>query len=90
MTDSKAELFANSELLVNPMGYWPSFHDATVKEAFREGDVCRVLVHVFEMTDTVDSTGHLVLTKHHLVTIECPASWSARCRRTTLVIVCSA
>lgn len=69
MADSKADLFANSELLVNPMGYWPSFHDANVKEAHRESDVCRVLIHVFEITDQVDSTGYLVLTKHHLVTI---------------------
>jgi len=69
MTDSKAELFANSDLLLSPMGYWPSFHDANVKEALREGDVCQVFVHVFEITDKVDSTGYLVLTKHHLVTI---------------------
>jgi hypothetical protein len=69
MTDSEADLFDNSELLVSPMGYWPSFHDANVKEARREGDVCRVLVHVFEITDKVDPAGYLVLTKHHLVTI---------------------
>ena len=69
MADFRAELFENSELLVSPMGYWPSFHDANVKDARREGDVCRVLVHVFEITDKVNSAGYLVLTKHHLVTI---------------------
>jgi hypothetical protein len=69
MADVEADLFENSDLLVSPMGYWPSFHDANVKEALREGDVCRVLIHVFEITDKVDPTGHLVLTKHHLVTI---------------------
>jgi hypothetical protein len=67
--ERSADLFEHSELLVGPMGHWPSFHDATVKDARREGDVCRVLLHVFEITDTVDSAGYFVLTHHHLVTI---------------------
>ena len=87
MADSEADLFENSDLLVSPMGYWPSFHDANVKEALLEGDVCRVLVHVFEITDEVAPSGYLVLTKHHLVTIrmsriaECtlPANYQSDC-----------
>jgi hypothetical protein len=51
------------------MGYWPSFHDANVKEVVRQGESCRVVVHVFEMTAKVDSNGYFVLTKHHLVAI---------------------
>jgi len=70
MVETSAELFANSASLVGAIGYWPSFHDANVKEVRREGDVCRVLVHVFETTDKIDSKGGIVLAKHHLVTIQ--------------------
>jgi hypothetical protein len=87
MVETNAELFANSAVLLDPMGYWPSFHDATVKEVRREGDACWVSVHVFEMADDVDSKGNLVLTKHHLVTLrmsgiaECtvPANYRSDC-----------
>ena len=40
------------------------------KDVRRSGDVCRASVHVFEMTNKIDSNGYYVLTKHHLVTIE--------------------
>jgi hypothetical protein len=69
-TETNAELLANSDLLVGVMGYWPSFHDANVKKVLREFDACRALIHVFEMTDEVDSKGYCVLTKHHLVAIQ--------------------
>jgi hypothetical protein len=70
MADNSARFFANSDLLVNAMGRWPSFHDAKLKSVLRGGDFCRALLHVFQMTDKVDSKGYSVLTKHHLVTIE--------------------
>ena len=70
MAESSAPLFANSDLLVNAMGRWPSFHDAKVKNVVREGDSCRAQLNVFEMTNKVDSNGYFVLTKHHLVTIQ--------------------
>ena len=70
MSESHAELFGNSGILVDALGDWPSFHDADVKQALRDGDVCRVSLHVFEITDQVRADGHLVLTKHHLVEIE--------------------
>jgi hypothetical protein len=70
MALSSASLFANSNRLVKAMGRWPSFHDAKVKSVQRSGDVCRAVLHVFEMTDKVDSKGYFVLTKHHLVTIQ--------------------
>ena len=87
MVETNPELVANSDLLVNAMGHWPSFHDANVKEVRREGDACRASIHVFEMTDKVGSDGYLVLTKHHLVAIqmsgiaECtlPANYKSDC-----------
>jgi hypothetical protein len=70
MDETSPNLFENGNRLVEAMGHWPSFHDANVKEAVREGDNCRVLVHMFETTKDVDSAGYLVLVKHHLVTIQ--------------------
>src|SRR5689334_5463191 len=69
MAETDAEWFANSHLLVSAMGRWPSFHDANVKTAVREGDAWHVVIHVFEITNEADAAGYLVLTKHHLVTM---------------------
>lgn len=64
---SQSFQIGNKQLLVNAMGYWPSFHDANVLSASREGDQCEVLIHVFKMTNQVDERGYFVLTKHHRV-----------------------
>ena len=70
MTQDPKDVFENSELLVKAMGRWPSFHDAEVKEVTREQSDLRVQIHVFEMTNQVDSKGYYVLAKHHLVTLQ--------------------
>jgi hypothetical protein len=63
------ELFSNGASLARAMGRWPSFHDANVKSVRREGDVCIISVHVFEMTSRVDANGFYELRNHHLVTL---------------------
>jgi hypothetical protein len=52
------------------MGYWPSFHDADVLSASRDGDRCVAILHVFQMTNEVDERGYFVLTRHHRVHLE--------------------
>ena len=64
-----SQLVKSGKSLVEAMGYWPSFHDANVMEASRDGDTFSVTVHLFAMTDQVDAAGYYVLEKHHLVTI---------------------
>ena len=59
----------NGQALVEAMGYWPSFHDANVLEAEQDTDTYSVTVHLFAMTDQVDSAGYFVLEKHHRVKI---------------------
>jgi hypothetical protein len=67
LDESKLPPVENGELLVNAMGYWPSFHDAHVLSASLEGGRCEVLIYVFRMTDQVDDRGYFVLTGHHRV-----------------------
>lgn len=55
---------------MNAMGHWPSFHDSHVLSAAVEGDICRVTVFVFLMTDRVNDRGCFVLTNHHKVYFE--------------------
>jgi|SRR6476660_299099 len=69
MSETVSDLFLNGSALVSAMGRWPSFHDAKVIRAVRDSESCIVSLHVFEMTNAVDSAGYFVLTKHHLVTI---------------------
>ena len=64
-----SQLVENGSSLVQAMGYWPTFHDAKVLEAFREADTFSVTVHLFAMTDQVDSAGYYILERHHLVKI---------------------
>ena len=64
-----SQLVENGSALVEAMGYWPTFHDANVQEASREADTFSVTVHLFAMTDQVDSAGYYILEKHHLVKI---------------------
>jgi hypothetical protein len=61
------DLIQAGHVLVNAMGYWPSFHDAEVAEVSRTSDSCTVSIHVFENTDQIDSAGYFVLRNHHLV-----------------------
>lgn len=70
MPPSGADLLTNGRSLVEAMGVWPSFHDARVQWARIEGDTCRIVIHVFRMTDPSDARGYAVLTEHHLVEIE--------------------
>jgi len=64
----------NQELLIQRFGRWPSFHDAEIVRARfdREGVDAPYMecdIHVFEMTDEVDSRGCYVLKNHTLVTL---------------------
>ena len=62
-------LVTNGEKLVEAMGYWPSFHDANVLEVSRCPGSFSTTIHVFSMTDQVDTAGYYILEKHHLVTL---------------------
>ena len=70
MDDDTSQLVTNSHLLVQAMGFWPSFHDANLLSAVRGRDTCRALAHVHEPTSEVDANGYSVLRGHHLVTLE--------------------
>lgn len=59
----------NRELLVEAMGAWPTFHDAHVLSASRDGERCEALLYVFRMTNQVDDRGYFVLTDHHRVSL---------------------
>ncbi len=63
------ELVDQSELLVQAMGRWPSFHDANVLNIVRSDDSFLATIHVFDMTSEVDAAGYFVLRRHHLVTL---------------------
>jgi hypothetical protein len=70
-----------SEKLTAIFGYWPSFHDAEVIElSFWRGEVnpemglytfpaLTAKLHLWELTNEVNSKGFLVLRKHTLATI---------------------
>jgi hypothetical protein len=81
------QLVDNGKALVEAMGYWPSFHDANVLEVARDADTFSVTVHLFAMTDQVDSAGYYILEKHHRVKIvmhgvqssSLPATYSDDC-----------
>lgn len=74
-------IFESSEKLTDVFGYWPSFHDAEVHEVLLDRGnidsdyssyvfpVLTTKIHVFEMTNQVNSSGHFVLVKHTLVTL---------------------
>jgi len=61
------DLVEQSELLVEAMGLWPSFHDAKVLGISRLQNYCIATIHVFEMTREVDSQGYFILRNHHRV-----------------------
>ncbi|WP_082559576.1 MULTISPECIES: Imm50 family immunity protein [unclassified Lysobacter] len=64
-----SQLVENGKALVEAMGYWPSFHDANVLATHSDAGAFTVTVHLFAMTDQVDSAGYYALEKHHRVTI---------------------
>ena len=66
----------NSESVTSLFGYWPSFHDAEVLQISISrssehdgGPSLSADVHVFEMTQQVDSDGYYVNHKHSVVTL---------------------
>lgn len=61
-----ASLVENAEQLVKAMGYWPSFHDASVESVERDGGSITITLHLFAMTDEIDPAGYFALEKHHL------------------------
>ena len=75
-------LIQGSQKLTTIFGYWPSFHDAEVIDLhFWRGDVdaekkrfffpvLTVKLHVWELTNEVAESGHLVL-RHHTLTTLC-------------------
>ena len=70
-----------SKKLTDIFGYWPSFHDAEVIEvALWRGDVepeagryvfpvLKAHLHLWELTEDVDSRGFLILRHHTLTTL---------------------
>ena len=60
----------NSAMLINAMGYWPSFHDANVVSASRAEHGFIITTHVFRTTDQIDAAGYFKLDRHHLVTLK--------------------
>ena len=69
------DLVDGARMLEAVFGEWPSFHDAEVLELSLDreargavrGPTIRFTVHVFQMTDEVDSQGYFVLRNHVLV-----------------------
>lgn len=66
----------NSEAITSLFGYWPSFHDAEVLHIsinrFSEpggGPSLSAAIHVFEMTNEVNSDGYYICHKHSVVTL---------------------
>lgn len=58
----------DAELVRRAFGYWPSFHDAGLREVRRTHDGALTLTLLaFEMTSEVDANGYFVLTKHHRI-----------------------
>jgi hypothetical protein len=74
-------LIVSGEKLTKIFGYWPSFHDAEVLELhFCRGNVqpdkgnynfpvLTLKIHVWKLTNQVDSAGYLILQHHTLTTL---------------------
>jgi hypothetical protein len=64
----------NSSALTAIFGGWPSFHDAEILSIHLDHGVkspsCGVDVHVFRMTEEVDSRGHYVFRDHSIATLD--------------------
>jgi Immunity protein 50 len=59
------ESVAGAQELHDWFGYWPDFHDAEVKELRVElGQVSRLVLHTWEMTDKVTAEGFYETRKH--------------------------
>ena len=66
----------NSEALISLFGYWPSFHDAEVIQilirrfsAHGGAPSLSADVHVFEMTNQLNSDGYYICHKHSVVSL---------------------
>lgn len=63
----------NGQAVVDAFGYWPSFHDAPVRDFRYESagvGIIRFTLHGWEMAPEVDERGYFKLVKHHLVEFE--------------------
>jgi hypothetical protein len=62
------ESIAGAQELYDWFGYWPGFHDAEVISLrLSIGEPSSLLVHTWEMTNTVNAQGFYELTKHIVV-----------------------
>src|ERR1700735_1950434 len=64
----------NAHLLESIFGKWPSFHDAEIHSVLIERVECSdprmdVKLHLWKMTNEVDSRGYFGLTNHTLATL---------------------
>jgi hypothetical protein len=85
-------LIRDSQKLTDIFGYWPSFHDAEVLEVNlwrgnidqQEGlylfPVLTLKMHVWKLTNEVDSKGYLVLQHHTLTTLKFLMSKIFKCK----------
>jgi hypothetical protein len=70
----------NYQIVTDYYGYWPSFHDAEVHSISINRDtvlfddipdvILELIVHCFQMTETVSEEGHFKLAKHSLIRFE--------------------
>ena len=61
----------NHQAVVDLYGYWPSFHDANVKDyvpSTSDGGTIFLSLHTWEMTSELDARRYFVLRKHTLIT----------------------
>jgi hypothetical protein len=57
--------------VVAHFGAWPSFHDAEVVSVhLQRSSACSLSIHAFNMTSSVDGTGHFITKDHGIVTFE--------------------
>ncbi|MGA9510309.1 MAG: Imm50 family immunity protein [Candidatus Sulfotelmatobacter sp.] len=68
---SGLESIAGAQELYDWFGYWPSFHDAEVRELrLSIGETSHLVFHTWQMTDKVDVKGFYETTKHIVVEFE--------------------
>jgi hypothetical protein len=62
---TNVESIAGAQVLFDWFGYWPGFHDAEVKKLHVElGRGSSLMIHTWEMTDTVKADGFYETRKH--------------------------
>ncbi len=58
------------QAVIDAFGYWPSFHDAPVRDWRLSADSAFLELETWEMTSEVDDKGYFVLTKRHFIGFE--------------------